>query len=886
MVDVDKSKLKKEFTKNWEKHYKLEALTKRGFKRRKCEKCSRFFWSVDERKLCSDPSCIGYQFIGNPPVNRKLSYVETWKEIEKYFVDNGHESIKPFPTVARWRDDLYFTMASINDFQPYVVSGEIAPIANPLIVPQPCMRFNDIDNVGITGRHYTNFVMIGQHAFNTQETGTFYWKEEAIEHDIGYLSKLGIPLEEIVFHEDVWAGGGNFGPSMEYFVKGLELGNCVFMQYEVLPDGRSRELKTKVIDMGAGLSRLAWIIRDDFTSYEVVFGKAIEYLKKENSIEYDKKLFLEYAKLSGALNLDEVEDIEKVRAEILKKIGLSKEEFDKLFSPLQSLYAIADHSLTLLFTIRDGMMPSNSGGGYNLRTIARRMFNFIDKFEFSVEWNKLLEYHMENLKGLFDEYREAVDVSSEIIEEERKKYEKQKEKVRQRVKSITKTKKVLKKEDLVKLYKSEGILPEDIQKYSEIKVEIPPNFYSLVREESITKKKDEIKVDVAKYPKTEKLYYKTSSDRFKAKVLGIEGSYVILDKTLFYPEGGGQVGDTGFLYAKGRKIRVIDTKKKDDVVLHKIVGDGIEIGEEVEGEIDWERRINITRHHTVTHILTAVAREVLGKHVWQAGTKKEEDKAHIDLTHYKKIGEEELKIIEKKVNEYILKRLPIEIEVIPRNVAESKYGFSIYQGGAVPGKMLRLIKIGSIDVEACGGTHNLLRDSCDIGMFKIVRRESVKDGVERLVYKAGIKALEFTQEKESLLKEVEKVFSTDDKGIVKVANRFFKEWKEQRDKIKKYMDMISNELLRQSKSIGEIRFICYECEDEIIRVMANNKGVLATNKRIIVGNIKEETANKLREEMKEKGFEVKGKKGFVFASIGKNNENICEDIEEILRKIS
>ena len=212
---LSKDELRLKFQKEWEKHYSLNVLKELGFKRRRCKKCGRYFWSVEERDLCGDPACIGYEFIGNPPSNLKLGYVETWKRIEKYFVENGHGSIEPYPTVARWRDDLYFTIASINDFQPYVVRGEIEPPANPLIVPQPCIRFSDVENVGVTGRHYTNFVMIGQHAFNTDKTGLFYWKEEAIRHDINYLTKaIGIPLEKLVFHEDVWMGGGNFGPSM------------------------------------------------------------------------------------------------------------------------------------------------------------------------------------------------------------------------------------------------------------------------------------------------------------------------------------------------------------------------------------------------------------------------------------------------------------------------------------------------------------------------------------------------------------------------------------------------------------------------------------------------------------------------------------------------
>jgi alanyl-tRNA synthetase len=156
------------------------------------------FWAKDKRDQCGDPSCIGYQFIESTPVKKKLNYIDTWKKVEEYFTKNGHGYVKPYPTVARWRDDLYFTIASINDFQPYVVNGEIEPPHNPLIVPQPCIRFSDISNVGVSGRHYTNFVMIGQHAFNTQKTGLFYWKDEALMHDLNYLKALGIPEEEII----------------------------------------------------------------------------------------------------------------------------------------------------------------------------------------------------------------------------------------------------------------------------------------------------------------------------------------------------------------------------------------------------------------------------------------------------------------------------------------------------------------------------------------------------------------------------------------------------------------------------------------------------------------------------------------------------------------
>ncbi len=861
--NMDKKSLKERFGKEWEKHYKLNVLIEKGFKRQRCKRCGTYFWSILDRELCGDPSCIGYQFIGNPPKARNLSYVETWKEIENYFVKTGHTSIKPFPTVARWREDLYFTLASINDFQPYVVNGEIEPIANPLIVPQPCIRFNDIDNVGVTGRHYTNFVMIGQHAFNTPKTGLFYWKEEAISHDIGYLTALGIPLEEIIFHEDVWVGGGNFGPSMEYFVRGLELGNCVFMQYEITPNGE-RELKTKVIDMGAGLNRFTWLLSKSPTSYEVVFGKAIEYLKKENAVDYDEELFLEYAKLSGALNLDEAEDIESLKREIFRKLGVEEEEFNRMFKPLQSLYAIADHSLTLLFTIKDGMMPSNSGGGYNLRTIARRMFNFIDKYNFSVDWNKLLDYHMENLRGLFDEYREGIEVVVEVINEERRKYEKQKQNAKKRVARLVKSKKSISLEDLILLYKSEGIMPEHLKEEAKkfgINIKIPENFYNLVREkEEKTLKKEKPLIDVSNYPKTEKLYYLSPPPKeFEATVLGVEESFVILDKTAFYPEGGGQVGDTGYL----GNIRVLDTQKVNDVVLHKVSNpEKFKKGEKVFGKVDWERRLHISRHHTVTHIITAVAREVIGKHVWQAGAKKEEDKAHIDLTHYKRITQEQIDEIERKVNNYIIQNLPIIIEELPRNKAEEKYGFTIYQGGAVPGKIIRIVKVGEIDAEACGGTHNVFERTGEIGYLKIIKRQGIKDGVERLVYKAGLKAVDYVQKREELLRSTSEVFSVSQQDLPKTAKRFFEEWKEQRAKLKELYNAFALKELENAEKVGKF-----------LIVFSPFKGVsdvLMREKNIIIVDFEDKLVRiKFSPENSEKDSVVKKLNRFK-AKIGKN----------------
>ncbi|NYZ77120.1 alanine--tRNA ligase [Candidatus Micrarchaeota archaeon] len=817
-MDVDKKELRKKFSEDWKKHYLLEALVSRGYKRQKCGKCGRMFWSIEPRQLCADAGCIGFQFIGDTPVKKKLGYIDTWKLIEKYFTSNGHGYVKPYPTVARWRDDLYFTIASINDFQPYVVNGELEPPHNPLIVPQPCIRFPDLANVGVTGSHYTNFVMIGQHSFNTKKTGLFYWKNEAIEHDLSYLKALGIPEKEIVFQEDVWAGGGNFGPSMEYFVRGLELGNCVFMQYEVTPSG-NRELKTKVIDMGAGLSRLSWITSGDLMSYDAVFGDVIKRMKKKAGIEIDPKLMLKFSKIAGSLNIDEVEDIEIEKERVAKSLGMAKEELFGTLEPLQALYASADHLCTLLFTVTDGMLPSNSGGGYNLRMILRRVFGFSERHGLEMDYAEIINGHAEHLNYIFPHLKEGVGTTIDIVEEEKKKYAATKEKARTIVAGlVSRAKKdmgaVSKKEresagavgsdELIVMYKSNGIPPEyiiEVARENGVSVKMPGNFYELVRAgEGETRKEEEKKKvlvsELPEFPKTKLLYYEETG-KFGAKVLGVvKDRYVVLDSSAFYPEGGGQVADSGTING----VPVVHVSKAAGVVLHEVKdASKFRKGADVKCDVDMERRKTITRHHTCVHLLNAACREILGQHIWQAGAYKDEHKGQLDVTHYRRITNEEIERIEKKVNEYVMRNMPIKIEVLPRNKAEGKYGFRLYQGGVVPGKELRIVSMGDIDHEACGGTHHMIRSTGEIGAFKIVKRESVQDGVERLTLKAGNVAMEYMQERDRMIRDAAGALSVSDSELVRSVERFFTEWKQQRKKMEELGELVMSS---EAKSIA------------------------------------------------------------------------------------
>ncbi|HLG23573.1 MAG TPA: alanine--tRNA ligase-related protein, partial [Candidatus Nanoarchaeia archaeon] len=155
--------VKKEFkikaSKDPDKYYATSVLKKEGFKRKSCERCRMFFWTVNDEKVCGDPACSGgFRFINDSPAKKELDYIGVWKEFSALFKKLGYTPIKRYPVVARWRQDTDFVQASIYDFQPYVVSGEVDPPANPLVVPQMCLRFNDIDNIGITGAHYCAFV--------------------------------------------------------------------------------------------------------------------------------------------------------------------------------------------------------------------------------------------------------------------------------------------------------------------------------------------------------------------------------------------------------------------------------------------------------------------------------------------------------------------------------------------------------------------------------------------------------------------------------------------------------------------------------------------------------------------------------------------------------
>jgi len=744
---MDKNQILAKFSADPERYYKVSLFEEKGFVRKSCTKCKRFFWTLDQtQSFCPEDAEDNYSFIGNPPTKKRFDYVQAWKEVESFFVQNGHKSVSRYPVVCRWRDDLYFTIASIVDFQRVMGSKVVFEFpANPLVVPQTCLRFKDVENVGVTGRHFSSFCMIGQHSIPNSQG---YWKDKCIELDFRLLTeKFGIDKKEVVFVEDVWAGGGSFGSSLEYFVRGLELGNAVFTEFGGDLNSYS-VLDQKIIDMGAGLERFAWITMGTPTAYDCCFGPITKNLMEKIGIDAEPKLLQEYF-TAISKGLRESTDLTQVRKSALKQTKIDEAKFNKIIAPLEGIYLIADHLRTLVFAISDGALPSNVGGGYNLRMILRRAIATMDRFGWNLDLKELADMHIDYLKSTYPELVETRNDVKMIIGIERERYGESKTRMKGIANTLKTQNKMLTVDDLIRLYESDGITP-DFLKQEQIILEIPSTFYerlsSLHQSEKVEKK--EI-LNLDGIPDTIALYYGDDPTEFEAKVLKvINKKFVILDKTSFYPRGGGQEPDHG----KIAGFDVIDVNKHWNIIVHELKGGIPKEGQTVSCVVDSKRRDGITKHHTSTHILNSSSRNVLGSWVWQHSAFKEEDHARLDITHYSALTKEEVAKIEELANAKVKENIPVIIQNFDRGTAEQKYGFRIYQGGIVPVKSVRIVSIEDFDVEACGGTH--VKSTKDVELVKITRTKRIQDGVVRLEFVAGKAAQEYVKKHEAELAKI------------------------------------------------------------------------------------------------------------------------------------
>ena len=851
-----------------------------GHSCRVCSVTGLRFWSRDENRTTSgDTVEDSYTFIGDPiikgfPMRGKELKDAMRETFLDYFEQRGHARIDPYPVLARWRDDIHLTIASIADFQPHVTSGLVPPPANPLGISQPCIRLTDVAAVGRSGRHLTTFEMMAHHAFNRPDDGdVIYWIDQCVRYcDDMLVNTFGIEPVDITYIENPWSGGGNAGPALEVIVGGLELATLVFMNLEEHEDGdveikglRYREMPLQIIDTGYGLERFCWAAAGTSTIYEAIYPESVGWLKQiagfDSMVEGlglgvdTDDLLAELSQLAGILNIDVGTDVDSLYQRLVERLGdggveISVSDLKRLTEPLSSIYAIPDHMHAICNMLGDGLVPSNAKAGYLVRMMARRVCRMKGDLGIDVSLRDLAAHHIDTHLDMdgFVQSREGILI---ILDLEEARYHEMLRKgeaaVRTALRELPQDAQNAPDEVLFRLAEERGLNPEMVVsiarklgwKNLSVRVGFAADMAARNAERTKAAAKDKEKGQIfqSNSPPTRQDYYSdTSQTDFSAVVLDCKPltqaqidslnlssevvetptHCVVLDSTLFYPEGGGQLGDQGSLGI----ARVVDTRIESGVIYH-LTNSSVEEGE-ITGKIDWERRRQLMDHHTAVHIVGGSARAILGPHIWQAGSNKGGRYARIDLTHYSRLSRDDLDKIEDHANDIIAKNPVVEKLVLDRAEADVQFGFELYQGGPPKHSQIRIIKIGDHDVQACGGTHH--DNTGEVAELRIIRSSQVQDGVERLQIVAGETAREHARIQERLLNESSEVLGVSPEDLPGAVSRFFDEWKSQQKKI----ESLEAEIVRLRTSGGGdgaiekdgIRYAIMEVDGDMKAVMS------------------------------------------------------------------
>lgn len=842
-----------------ETEYHVPFFDEQGYMRKLCPKCGGYFWTVAlDMETCGEASshgCALYTFIGNPPTRRAYSLREMREAFLSFFEKLGHKRMKPYPVVARWRDDLYLTSASIVDFQPYVTNGLVPPPANPLVISQPCIRLVDVDNTGPTfGRHGTIFEMGGHHAFNYPDKEV-YWKDETVRYHHEFVTKeLGVPSDEVIYKEHVWIGGGNAGPDLETVVRGLELATLVFMKFRVV-DSEFVELPIRTVDTGYGIERFAWISQGAVSGFHTIYGPILDSVFMMAGMErIDCKLLAEVAKFSGAFNLEKSSKRGTIWEKAAEHVDMTTSQLAAFLQPIENAFAVTDHTKSLAFMLAEGVVPSNVQAGYLTRLLIRRTYRLLKALGIEDKLDEIIDLQINEWSKDFPHLKEMQCEILEMLSVERQKFEDTLKRGSALVLRIAhdlkaRGKRRIPAEMLVELYDSHGLPPEAVRESvtkENMDVEAPEDFYRMVAERHLQAPPKEVVADerlgwVADLPETRMLYYEDPyQTNCESRVLRVlDKNQVVLEETVFFPEGGGQPADLGVLEFDGKKSEVVDVQKVGKVIIHVLKGTMPKEGEKTVGRIDWERRGYLMRAHTATHLVMGAARRVLGQHVWQTGTQKGVEQTRLDITHYKRLTPEEIYKIEVLANHAVTSMIPVETQWLPRDEAETRYGFRLYQGGAVPGKDIRVVRAGDWEVEACAGTH--VRNTGEVGFIKIVYTERIQDGVERIVYSTGRYAVEASQEKEKLLRKLSETLDAPVEKLLPTTQRLLKEWKEVRGENKRLIEELasleSGDALGQAaitKEFDDVKFVTQEFTPIDIERMIKTAGKLTEREETVV----------------------------------------------------
>ncbi|BBM50468.1 alanine--tRNA ligase [Leptotrichia wadei] len=769
----------------------------------------------------------------------------TGNEIRKSFVDFfKSKEHKHFESASLIPDDksLLLTVAGMVPFKPFFLGEKEAPFPR-ITTYQKCIRTNDLENVGRTPRHHTFFEMLGNFSFGD------YFKKEAIEWSWEYITKvlkldperlyvsvyktddeayeiwnkeIGVPEDRIVRlgeEDNWWAAGpvGSCGPCSEIYYdtqnmgknneeinckpgdegdRFLEIWNLVFTEWNRLEDGSLVPLPEKNIDTGAGLERIASVVQ-----------------KKDNNFETD--IFMPIIK-----GIEKVLDIKKEEFEITVKV-------------------IADHIRASVFLIADGVLPSNEGRGYILRKIIRRAFGAgivaRQKLEITKDdlfLYKLVPYVVENMKEAYPELVEKQEYIEKVLRLEQERFaltlkngiEMLTEEIEKMDKEGTKK---LSADASFKLYDTFGLPFELTELILENQgYEVSEEEFNQRLEEQVKRSKnsrvtvsDMIKDDFIdkffeEHGKTEFTGYEKFEDEGKilhiAKSEGISGYEVIFDRTPFYAESGGQVADTGIITSGEFEGKVVNVVKKHDVFIHQVeIVKGIApaVGAEVKMKIDVDRRKDIQRNHTATHILHKVLRENLGTHVEQSGSLVDDEKLRFDFSHYEAIEPEMIEKIEKAVNDIILSNLKVKIDF--ENIEDAKKRGAMALFSDKYGDVVRVVEIDGYSIELCGGAH--VKSTGEIGLFNIESESGIASGTRRITATTGHKSLDYVNKLEEKLRKVAGMLKTDGKNVVDVVEKYIaeaknivKEYEQLQTKLVKYE---INELLENVDEINGVKVL-------------------------------------------------------------------------------
>jgi alanyl-tRNA synthetase len=553
-----------------EAEYRIDFFEKAGMHRRACPSCGHAFWSSGEHERCQEAPCTPYGFIGKPGFQSPLGLSAMRERFLGFFERHGHSRIRRYPVVARWRNDVFFTQASIYDFQPWVTSGELPPPANPLAISQPCLRFLDLDEVGRSGRHFTLFEMMAHHAFNRPDH-LVYFKDRCVELCHEFLtSELGARSGAITYKEEEWEGGGNLGPSLSVGLAGLEVATLVFMEY--VRDGSAlRPMPLTVVDTGYGLERLTWLSQGTKNAYEAAFAESYEELRQS-------------------------------------------------FPPRETAILI-DHARALNFLLTDGVVPSNAKEGYFSRLLIRRMLRLLAGRADGPEIGSILERVGRDVARDFPEVGEHRDDLLTVVQAEVERYGEALGRARDQIRRFEtrriEEQRAVTVDDLLVWYDSLGVTPEVAVAELTSPVPIPEDFYAQVarRHETEARTTDYSEapsrsIAIPEHvPATEVRYYLDPYTLdFEAHVVFSQDVEVVLDRTYFYPTGGGQVTDTGHL----GEIPVVEVVRRGPWVVHRLDRPSpFGPAERVRGRIDAPRRTQLMQHHTATHLLNGALRTLL-----------------------------------------------------------------------------------------------------------------------------------------------------------------------------------------------------------------------------------------------------------------------------------